>query len=43
MKDQKRKLTLDELKVGDFVTSISSEISQRLAGGLGAVISKILM
>ncbi len=35
MKDQKRKLTLDELRVDSFVTSISSEVSQRLAGGLG--------
>ncbi|WP_293788566.1 pinensin family lanthipeptide [uncultured Pedobacter sp.] len=35
MKELKRKLTLDELKVDSLVTSISSEVSQRLAGGLG--------
>lgn len=35
MKGQKRKLTLDELKVDSFVTSVSSDVSKRLAGGAG--------
>lgn len=34
MKNSKSKLTLDELQVESFVTSISSEVSQHIAGGL---------
>jgi len=36
MKDPKSKLSLDELQVESFVTSIDAELSQRIAGGLGA-------
>ncbi|MET3114170.1 hypothetical protein AAKU52_001903 [Pedobacter sp. CG_S7] len=35
MKNSKSKLSLDELQVESFVTSIGSELSQRIAGGLG--------
>lgn len=35
MKNSKSKLTLDELQLESFVTSIGSEMSQRIAGGLG--------
>jgi hypothetical protein len=37
MKNSKSKLSLDELQVESFVTSMSSEVSQRIAGGLGEV------
>lgn len=35
MKNSKNKLTLDELQVESFVTSINSEVSQHIAGGMG--------
>jgi hypothetical protein len=34
--DQKLKLSLDELKIESFVTSIDSEMNARLFGGLGS-------
>ncbi|PKV52594.1 hypothetical protein ATE84_4714 [Aquimarina sp. MAR_2010_214] len=34
MKNSKSKLTLDELQVESFVTSISSEVSKHIAGGV---------
>lgn len=37
MKNSKSKLTLDELQVESFVTSIDSEVSQHIAGGLGLI------